>query len=307
MTCLTITGPTASGKSDLALALAEKLDGEIVCMDSMQIYRGMDIGTAKPSPEEQARVPHHMLDVAGPMDSFSVTRYKEMAYSCAHDILKRGHLPVFCGGTGFYLRALRSDMAMGGAAGDPQVRSRLEKEAAEMGQEAMHAHLMQLDPETAARLHPNDIRRVIRALEVMEITGIPFSRQQNSMERDRTFTWRVICLDMDRETLYRRINLRVDRMIESGLEAEVKGLLDMGVSASCQSMQGIGYKEWIPYFSGQEGESVDTVAEAIRLNTRHYAKRQLTWMRREEEVLWLNALSPDTLRRATEYILKETK
>ena len=304
MTCAVITGPTASGKSDLAMVLAEKLRGEIVCMDSMQIYRRMNIGTAKPTEEEQERVAHHMLDVADPTEAFSVAQYKQMAYACAREVLNRGNLPIFCGGTGFYLRALRYDMTMGGASGDPAVRAALEREAEELGPQKLHDRLKALDRVTADRLHVNDVRRVVRALEVIQLTGRPFSEQQPSIQKDDTFHWVVFCMDMDRTLLYERINLRVDRMLKMGLEDEVRGLIFSGVTPECQSMQGIGYKEWIPYLAGAPETSPATVAEEIRLNTRHYAKRQLTWMRREENVMWLDPRDRQTVSLARDAILK---
>ena len=289
-----LTGPTASGKTGFSIALAKEFDCEIIAMDSMQLYRGMDIGTAKPDLAERAGIPHHLLDVADPGESFSVARYTELAEAAAADILRRGHRVLFVGGTGFYLRALRHPMAMGGTQGDPALRERLEAEAAARGPQPLHARLAQVDPVTAARLHPNDVRRVIRALEVWELTGRPFSDQPQAEARP-AFDYRVAALGMDRAKLYDRINLRVDQMITGGLEEEIRRLLAAGVSRDSQAMKAIGYKELLPYIDG--ACSLEDAAEELKKNTRHYAKRQLTWLRAEEDVLWVDALAPDALQR----------
>ena len=294
-TCWVLAGPTASGKTTYSLRLARAYDCEIVCMDSMQIYRGMDIGTAKPTSEEQAAVPHHMVDVADPTEAYSVARYQEAAEGCIQDILARGHRPLLVGGTGLYLRALRHPMAMGDATGDPDFRREMEVLAAqEGGKEALHTRLREVDPISAERIHMNNARRVIRALEVHHLTGVPFSRQPQ-LDAEPPFRYRVACLTMDRETLYRRIEQRVDQMIGGGLADEVRGLLDRGIPASAQAMLGIGYKEMIPYVRGEC--ALEEAANAIKLGTRHYAKRQLTWMRREEDVLWVDSLAPDAYER----------
>lgn len=290
-TCWVLTGPTASGKTALSIRLAKKYNCEIICMDSMQIYRGMNIGTAKPTAAEMDGIPHHMLDVASPTEAFSVARYQEMAEACAEDILRRGKQPLFVGGTGFYLRALRHPMAMGEVAGDEAIRQELEAQAAEDGgKERLHAQLAQVDPDTAARLHANDVRRVVRAMEVYRLTGTPFSKQPQ-MEQEPRFRYRVATLTMDRETLYRRIEKRVDMMLDDGLADEVKSLLDSGVPADAQAMKAIGYKEIVPYLRGEW--PLEKAVYELKLGTRHYAKRQLTWMRREEDVLWVDALSAD--------------
>lgn len=290
-TCWVLAGPTASGKTAYSLRLARAYGCEIVCMDSMQIYRGMDIGTAKPTPEERAVAPHHMIDVAEPTEAYSVARYQEAAEACIRDILARGRRPLLVGGTGLYLRALRHPMAMGDATGDPDFRREMEALAAqEGGKEKLHVRLRELDPVSAERIHMNNARRVIRALEVHHLTGIPFS-QQPQLDAEPPFHYRVACLTMEREKLYNRIELRVDQMIGAGLADEVRGLLAQGVPASAQSMLGIGYKEMIPYIRGEC--TLEEAADAIKLGTRHYAKRQLTWMRREEDVLWVDSLARD--------------
>lgn len=301
-TCWVLAGPTASGKTALSLRLARAHGCEIICMDSMQLYRGMDIGTAKPTPEEQQAVPHHMLDVAQPTEAFSVAQYQEMAEACVRDIQARGRRALFVGGTGFYLRALRHPMAMGQVAGDAAIRQELEAMAAEKGgKERLHALLMQVDAPTAQRLHPNDVRRVVRALEVYRLTGKPFS-QQPAMEQKPSFSYRVAALHMDREILYRRIEQRVDEMLSQGLVEEVRTLLSSGVPAEAQAMKGLGYKELVPYLRGE-----CTLEEAIyemKIGTRHYAKRQLTWMRREEAVQWVDSLAPDAYEQLERYFTK---
>ena len=290
--CWVLTGPTASGKTALSIRLAKSHQCEIVCMDSMQIYRRMNIGTAKPTIEEMDGIPHHMIDVADPDESFSVARYQEMAEACIADIHARGKRALLVGGTGFYLRALRQPMALGGdAAADESIRAELEYLAAqENGKERLHDMLAEVDPETAARLHLNDVRRAVRALEVYRLTGIPFSKQPQ-IQTDSRFKYRIATLTMDRSMLYSRIEKRVDIMIEQGLVEEVRLLLAEGVPADCQAMKAIGYKEIVPYLRG-ESDWTDT-DYLLKLNTRHYAKRQLTWMRREDNVLWVDSSMPD--------------
>lgn len=288
-TCWILTGPTASGKTSLSIRLAKVHQCEIVCMDSMQIYRRMDIGTAKPTVQEMEGIPHHMIDVAEPDESFSVARYQEMAEACIADIHARGKRALLVGGTGLYLRALRHPMAMGDASADESIRTELEALAVqEDGKQRLHDMLAEVDPDTAARLHLNDVRRAVRALEVYRLTGVPFS-QQTQLDAESRFNYRVASLTMDRALLYARIEQRVDLMVKQGLISEVKGLLDSGIPADCQAMKAIGYKEIVPYIRGEASwEETDYL---LKLNTRHYAKRQLTWMRREEDVLWVDALS----------------
>lgn len=290
-TCWVLTGPTASGKTALSIQLARKYDCEIVCMDSMQIYRRMDIGTAKPTAAEMDGIPHHMIDVAEPDESFSVARYQRMAEECINGIHNRGKRALLVGGTGLYLRALRQPMAMGDVSGDESIRAELESIAAkENGKQVLHDLLAEVDPETAARLHLNDVRRVVRALEVYKLTGIPFSKQPQVNGESR-FQYRVATLTMDRALLYSRIEQRVDVMVRLGLVDEVRSLLDSGIPADCQAMKAIGYKEIVPYL--RDEASWEETDYQLKLNTRHYAKRQLTWMRREEDVLWVDALQKD--------------
>lgn len=286
-TVLAVTGCTASGKSTLALALAQALNGEILCMDSMQIYRRMDIGTAKPSREEQAAVPHHLLDLVEPWESFAVADYVKAFEAVLPEVIGRGHTPVLVGGTGLYLKSLIHGMTLGTAKSDAAVRARYEALAFQpQGRERLHAMLAQVDPDSAARLHPNDLRRVIRALEVFELTGTPMSRQKRE-EPERPYRILPIALHMPREALYRRIEKRVDQMLAQGLIEEVQSLLDSGVSPDCQAMQAIGYKELVPVARGKAPAA--PAVEQLILNTKHYAKRQETWCKGENETLWLEA------------------
>lgn len=289
--CWVLTGPTASGKTALSIRLAKAHDCEIVCMDSMQIYRRMNIGTAKPTMDEMDGVPHHMLDVVEPDEEFSVARYQELAEGCIADIRARGKRALLVGGTGLYLRALRQPMAMGDVSADERVRAELEAISMEEGgKQRLHDMLEAVDPVTAARLHVNDSRRVIRALEVYRLTGVPFS-QQPQIQTESRYRYRVATLTMDRSVLYSRIERRVDIMLQQGLADEVRGLLESGVPADAQAMKAIGYKELAPYVRGECTR--EEMEYLLKLNTRHYAKRQLTWMRREPDVLWVDGLAPD--------------
>lgn len=290
-TCWVLTGPTASGKTALSIRLAQTYSCEIICMDSMQLYRGMDIGTAKPTIAEMDGVAHHMLDVAEPTEPFSVAQYQEMAEACMAEIFARGNRPLLVGGTGLYLRALRHPMAMGEVRGDEALRRELEAQAAlPGGKEALHQQLEEIDPPTAQRLHINDVRRVVRALEVYRLTGVPFS-QQPQIEAEPPFQYRVASLTMDRAILYERIEKRVDVMLQDGLLEEVRALLNKGVPANAQALKGLGYKELIPVIHGEC--TLEEAVYELKKGTRHYAKRQLTWMRREEDVCWVDSLSSD--------------
>ncbi len=290
---IAVAGPTASGKSDLGLKLAQRLGGEIVCMDSMQIYRRMDIGTAKPTAQERALLPHHMLDVADPTEAYAVADYAVAAEQVIAQILSRGRVPILVGGTGLYLKALMDGLSLGGTGGDERLRAELNALADEPGgKERLHARLAAVDPETAARLHPNDRRRVIPAIEVFEQTGVPMSRQ-NHAAQDRPFRVLPLALEWPRDLLYARLETRVHRMMEMGLLSEVRALLESGVAPAAQSMQGIGYKELIPAAMGQD--DVNRAVWDIIVHTRHYAKRQGTWLRAEPRCVWLDARDADGL------------
>ncbi|MGI6694630.1 MAG: tRNA (adenosine(37)-N6)-dimethylallyltransferase MiaA [Christensenellales bacterium] len=279
-----LVGPTASGKSDLAIRVAEALNGVIVCMDAMQVYRGMDIGTAKPSVHDQRRVPHRLFDRVPPEAPYSVAAYAADARAVIGEILEAGQLPLLCGGTGLYLRALRQPMGFGHTPGDEAIRARYQALVEAEGPEGLHSRLQAVDPASAARLHPNDLRRVIRALEVFELTGRPLSAQKPQAEGDSPWRFVLFGVRWERPALYERINRRVDQMMAAGLVDEVRGLLSSGLPPDAQSMQGLGYKELVPCLQGQADE--EETVELIKRRTRNYAKRQETWFRREPGIHW---------------------
>lgn len=284
---LGLVGATASGKTALSLEIAGALGGEIVCLDSMQIYRRMEIGTAKPTAEERAAVPHHMLDIVEPTASYSVAQYTEQARQVIADVISRGKVPLLVGGTGLYLQGLSHPMDYGGQPSDPAVRAELQGELARTGPAEMHERLRQVDPEAAGRLHPNDTRRVIRALEIYRLTGVPMSRHRAEEAAASPYDFLLYAIDWPRAELHRRINLRVDQMMRDGLMEEVWGLLRSGVTPDMQSMQGLGYKELIPTVQGQI--SPEAAVEQIKTGTRNYARRQLIWFRRDKRIRWIES------------------
>ena len=295
---LVICGATASGKTALAVECAKNFNGEVVSADSMCIYRGLDIGTAKPTEEEKQGIPHYMIDVAGAKDNFSVGDYKERASLILKDILSRGKLPIICGGTGFYINSLLFDLSYGNAPADNFVRTKYVDYYKKNGKQALYDLLVEKDPETAYKLHVNDVKRVSRALEILEISG----KKKSEIKDDLTprYDYRSFAIDFPREVLYDRINKRVDIMMNDGLLDEVRGLLDSGVTRDCQSMQGIGYKEAADGF--ENGLSENEIAETIKFNTRHYAKRQITFFKRDER---LKLLSPKEKNGFLDEIYKE--
>ena len=271
-----IAGPTAVGKSDVAYYLAKRIGGEIVNCDSVQLYKYMDIGTAKPSEEEMAAVPHHLYGIVEPDYNMTVATYQKLALTTINNILSRGKTPIVTGGTGLYLNSILYDMNFAGVSNDGGRRAELEKMAEENGNEYMHNYLEAIDPVSAERIHPNNLRKVIRAIEAYE-TGEGIKPMDNcTLNSDYDF--RFCVLNMDRAWLYSRINYRVDKLIKAGLVDEVDKLLAMGYGSDTPSMKSIGYKEIIAYRNGEY--DLDTAIEEIRKNTRHYAKRQLTWLRR---------------------------
>ena len=282
-----IAGPTASGKTALAVELAKELNGEVVSCDSMQVYKRMDIGTAKPTEEEMQGIPHHMIDVAEPYEDFSVSRYCEMAAPIVDDIVTRGKTAVIAGGTGLYMDSLirGNTFAPFPSTG---VREKLEAQADSEGMEEMLSRLSSIDPEAAARLHLSDRKRIIRALEVYLETGqtiTEHNRKTQLIPPKYTPLW--LGMDFaDRAELYRRIDLRVDLMLEMGLISEIQGLLASGIPPKCTAMQAIGYKEFVNALYGEE--TVAQAAEEVKKSSRHYAKRQLTWFRRNPKLHWLN-------------------
>ncbi|CCJ32635.1 MULTISPECIES: tRNA (adenosine(37)-N6)-dimethylallyltransferase MiaA [Caloramator] len=282
-----IAGPTASGKTKIGIELAKKIDGEIVSADSMQIYKYMDIGSAKPTREEMQGVPHHMIDVVDPKEEFSVALYRQMAVDCIDNIIKRGKVPIIVGGTGLYINSLTYPLDFTETAKDEEYRFYLQNLAEEKGSHFIHEMLKEVDPESYNRLHPNDLKRIIRALEVYKNTGRPISEfQRESKKREIDFNLAYFGLTMDRTKLYERINQRVDEMFEKGLIDEVKKLKEMGYTKDMTSMQGIGYKEVFDYLDGYL--TLEEVKDIIKQNTRRYAKRQLTWFRREDRIFWIN-------------------
>ena len=296
--CRVLTGPTASGKSALALRMAEEHGWEIICMDSMQIYRGMDIGTAKPTREDREKVKHHLLDICDPRESYSVSAYTEDAERTVREIAVRGKEALFVGGTGLYLEGMVRGRQHGNIPADEKLRAELHRLAeAPDGRKMLDERLRRSDPETADRLPLNDIRRRIRAIEVSEATGIPFSRQETG-EADSPFEWIIVSTCMAREHLYERINRRVGRMMEDGLEDEVRKLIAAGVPEDAQSMQAIGYKEMIPVVRGEYAR--ETAAEEIRTRTRHYAKRQMTFLKRIPETQYTDSEAEDAYERIEE-------
>lgn len=289
---LAVCGPTASGKTALSIRLAQRLGGEIVSMDSMQIYRGMRIGTAAPTAEEMQGIPHHLIGFAEPDESFSCADYAVRAEACIREITARGKLPILCGGTGLYLDSLLRVSAFSEAEGSAAVRAALHAFANERGVQALHDRLSAVDPEAAASIHPNNTRRVVRALEIYETTGVTKTEwDRRSLAMEPKYDARILVLDFhNRELLYSRIDQRIDMMLSEGLEAEVRALWEAGLlNARYIAAQAIGYKEFLPYLTGQ-GTLADAAAQ-ISLSTRHYAKRQLTWFRRYRDALWLY---PDT-------------
>ena len=289
--CRVITGPTGSGKSEIAMRLAVECGWDILCMDSMQIYRRMDIGTAKPTPADRKTVRHHLLDLREPAENFSVSDYVAEAEKKIGELQSEGRGFILVGGTGLYLQAIMHPMGMGHVPADEALRCELNSLACGPGgREALHDMLTELDPETAARLPLNDIRRTIRAIEVSRATGIPFSRQPERIT-DSEYEWKVVSTAMERSLLYQRINERVDRMIEQGLREEVAGLLREGVPEDAQSMNALGYKEMIPCVKGLT--DIRDAADAIRTGSRHYAKRQMTFLRRESSVRYVDVTRHD--------------
>lgn len=302
-----ICGPTASGKTALSVALAKQLHTEIISADSMQIYRGMDIGTAKPTAEERQGVPHHLLDICAPGEPFSVARYVELADAAAQDVLSRGMVPIVAGGTGLYMDALIECSTFSGDETDLSVREKYQRMAAEQGNEAVHACLAKVDPEGADRLHPNNLKRVIRALEVYEQTGMTidaFNRLHKRPAPKYAALKIGICL-AERQTLYDRIDRRVDQMLADGLLEETKRLLDSGALAGTAA-QAIGYKELLGYLQG-DAPLADCVA-LLKQRSRNYAKRQLTWLKRDDNIHWIYYNNgeelPAILQEATEYLQK---
>lgn len=282
-----LTGPTAAGKTDISIRLAEKLGGEIISADSMQVYRRMDIGTAKIRKEEMNGIPHHLIDVLEPTEPFNVSVFKELALRAADDIYSRGKIPIMVGGTGFYIQALLYDIDFSEEHSDGYRESMEQIAATPGGLDKLFEELRSVDPASCEIIHKNNVKKVIRALEFYHYNGTPIS-EHNSVQREKSSAYdsMYLVLTMDREKLYNRIEKRVDIMMENGLVEEVRGLIEEGLDDTYISMQGIGYKEVYEYLKGKC--TLEDAIYNIKQNTRHFAKRQLTWFRREKEVIWID-------------------
>lgn len=283
---LVLIGPTAVGKTNLSLKLAELYNAEIISGDSMQVYRGMDIGTAKASLEERQRIKHHLIDIRQPDESYSVSDFQLHARKSAQDIARRGRLPFLVGGTGLYVEAACYDYQFTDAPSDEVYRKTLQETADQFGVNYLHDQLKRVDPVSAQKIHPNNVRRVIRALEVYEVTRIPLSEHMKNQTKKPYYQLCIICLTMDRSKLYERINARVDLMMEQGLVEEVENLLAQGYDRSLVSMQGLGYKEIAAYLHGEC--SREQAVHDLKQGTRRFAKRQLSWFRHMKDVAWVD-------------------
>ncbi|MDM5333178.1 tRNA (adenosine(37)-N6)-dimethylallyltransferase MiaA [Ureibacillus composti] len=279
-----VVGPTASGKTALSIRLAKEFNGEIINGDSMQIYKGLDIGTAKITEEEMEGIPHHLLDIKEPTESFSVAEYQTLVREKIAEIQERGKLPIIVGGSGLYVQAVLYDFQFTEEQVDEEARKKYYDELAKIGPDAMHEKLAKLDPQTAKTIHPNNTRRVIRALEMIELHGESKATEEHQRGNVPMYHHLVIGLDMDREKLYDRINLRVDLMMEKGLLREVQGLWERGIR-DVQSVQAIGYKELYAYLDGLV--TLEDATEQLKQNSRRYAKRQLTYFRNKMDVQWI--------------------
>ena len=288
-----LAGPTGVGKTDLSIELAKTFNGEVVSADSMQVYRNLDIGTGKILPHEMQGVPHYLIDIQDPDQTYDAARFKEAGQEAIRKIHRSGHLPILVGGTGLYLEGLLYDLEFGGKnSTDSLVQQKLKAELEESGIEALWQRLNQLDPIAADKISLQNPRRILRALEVIETTGQCFSDQMSHQEKQSRFREYLFVLNRPRQQLYDRINQRVLQMIDQGLEDEVRSLYQRNMDPNLPAMKGIGYKEWRPYFEGKV--SLQTIIEQIQQNSRRYAKRQLTWYRnRMKNVHWLDVSQPD--------------
>ena len=282
---LVIIGPTAVGKTKLSIEMAKRYNGEIISGDSMQIYRGMDVGTAKITKEEMEDIPHHLIDIKEPFESFSVAEFQELVRAKIAEIAKKGKLPIIVGGTGLYIQSVIYDYQFSDVSGDEAYRLQLEERVKEIGNEALHEELKEIDPGSAAQIHPNNVRRVIRALEIYHLTGKTMQEYQSHQQPDLLYNTAIVGLTMDRDQLYERINLRVNMMMDEGLLPEVKALYQQGLR-ECQSIQAIGYKEIYEYLDGKV--TLNEAVENLKQNSRRYAKRQLTWFRNKMKVEWFD-------------------
>ena len=282
-----LTGPTAVGKTKLSISLAKALNGEIISADSMQVYKYMDIGSAKITEKEMDGVPHHLINVLSPFEEFHIVRFQELAKKAMEDIYNRGKTPVFVGGTGFYIQAITKDIDFTEGEEDKQYREELSRLAAEKGNEFLHEMLREVDKKSAEEIHANNVKRVIRALEFYKENGFPISQHNEEQKQNETpYNLAYFVLNAPRELLYERIDRRVDEMMENGLVKEVQKLKDMGCRREMTSMQGLGYKEILSFLDGEI--PLDEAVRILKRDTRHFAKRQLTWFRRESNVVWVD-------------------
>lgn len=301
-TIIAVAGPTAVGKTKFAILLAQEFDGEVVSCDSMQLYKFMDIGSAKPTPEEMMLAKHHLVDLIDPRDEFSVAQYQKLAKAAIKDILDRGKTPIISGGTGLYLNSLLYDMDFSSAPGDNSYRDELTEIAEKYGREALHKMLEEQDPTAAAAIHPNNTKKIIRALERLKEGEGQIRQFSDITAETKDYETVLIGLTRERAELYDRINKRVDILMDEGLLEEVKGLADMGLTKENISMKGIGYKELMDYLDGIS--TLDAAIDTIKKNTRHYAKKQLTWFRRYDKIKWFNISNFDSDNNAFEEIKK---
>ncbi len=282
---LVVAGPTAVGKTALAVQLAHRLQGEIISADSMQVYRYLDIGTAKPTTAEREGIPHHLIDIVDPAEHFTVYNYQELAQETIRDVFTRGKLPILAGGTGLYIKAVLEQFAFSRAEADPLVRKELQEEGQKKGPAHLFHRLKKVDPEAAGRIHPNDARRIIRALEYFQVTGEPISRQWDLTRKTQSpYRVHLAGLYLPRPMLYARIEQRIDAMLAAGLLDEVRGLLDAGYSPRLKSLQSLGYRHLVQYLEGIW--TWDETISSFKQDTRKYAKRQLTWFRAESRIQW---------------------
>lgn len=282
-----LTGPTAVGKTALSVKLAKVINGSIISADSMQVYRGMDIGSAKVTKEEMGGIKHYLIDVLEPDEEFHVVRFQQMAKEAMAEIYQEGKIPILTGGTGFYIQSVLYDIDFTSQQEDIAYRERLEQLAKEQGNEALHAMLQEVDPVSAEKIHANNVKRVIRALEFYEKTGMPISEHnEKEAAKESPYVFCYFVLNDDRQRLYDRIELRIDQMLEQGLVDEVRKLKEKGYHKEMVSMQGLGYKEILAWLDGEI--SYEEAVYILKRDTRHFAKRQLTWFRREKDVIWVD-------------------
>ncbi|HHT97628.1 MAG TPA: tRNA (adenosine(37)-N6)-dimethylallyltransferase MiaA [Clostridiales bacterium] len=299
-----LTGPTAVGKSSLSISLAKRIKGEIISADSMQVYKGMDIGTAKIKEDEMEGVPHYLIDLIDPDQEFNVVKFQEYAKLYMNDIYNRGKTPIIVGGTGFYIQSILYDIDFTKAKQDNSYREQLEQVVKEEGKESLYKILLAIDEESAKLIHQNNIKKIIRAIEFYYQTGNKISEHNKEQKaKDSPYNFQCFVLNKERQELYKGIEKRVDTMIEEGLIEEVKGLFNKGFDNNLISMQGLGYKEILAYLKGEY--SLDEAIYILKRDTRHFAKRQLTWFKREGDVNWINKDDFDNDSMVIDYILKE--